>query len=146
MENATKALLIAAAVLVAILIISLGLVVYQMASETIDSVNFSGQEVTAFNDQFLQYQGENKRGSEVNALRKTILQANMKSVSEGLSAADGAKFVKLDDQTGQGCTIEKSDTSLGTKAFNTSKLYKVSITYDSATGFVDTVTVQENDA
>ena len=35
MENATKALLIAAAVLVAILIISLGLVVYNIAAETV---------------------------------------------------------------------------------------------------------------
>lgn len=144
MENATKALLIAAAVLVAILIISLGLVVYQMASETIDSVNFSGQEVTAFNDQFMQYQGENRRGSEVNALRKTILQANMKSRSEGLDPVDGAKFVKLDDQTGQNCTIEKAATSLGTGSFNTSKLYKVSITYDSETGFVSEVKVEDN--
>ena len=45
MENATKALLIAAAVLVAILIISLGLVVYNMAAETIGSVNLSQQEI-----------------------------------------------------------------------------------------------------
>ena len=72
MENATKALLIAAAVLVAILIISLGLVVYNMASETINSVNFSGQEVTAFNDQFTHYQGKNVRGSEINAMLKTV--------------------------------------------------------------------------
>ena len=35
MENATKALLIAAAVLVAILIISLGLVVYNMACQVL---------------------------------------------------------------------------------------------------------------
>ena len=41
MENATKALLIAAAILVAILIISLGLVVYNMAAETVQNVNMS---------------------------------------------------------------------------------------------------------
>ena len=35
MENATKALLIAAAVLIAILIISLGIVVYNKASEAV---------------------------------------------------------------------------------------------------------------
>ena len=95
MENATKALLIAAAVLVAILVISLGLVVYNMASETIDSVNFSGQEVQAFNDKFEQYRGENIRGSEVNALLKTALNANMQSKSEGLNPEDGNKFVTV---------------------------------------------------
>ena len=51
MENATKALLIAAAVLIAILIISLGIVIYNQASETVKSVNMSSQEVQAFNDQ-----------------------------------------------------------------------------------------------
>lgn len=64
MENATKALLIAAAVLVAILIISLGLVVYNMAAETVKgSANLSQQEMQTFNEQFTQYQGDNVRGS-----------------------------------------------------------------------------------
>ena len=39
MENATKALLIAAAVLIAILIISLGLVVYNSSAETVKQAN-----------------------------------------------------------------------------------------------------------
>ena len=38
MENATKALLIAAAVLIAILIISLGLVVYNSSAETVKGI------------------------------------------------------------------------------------------------------------
>ena len=51
MENATKALLIAAAVLVAILIISLGLVVYNMAAETVNnSANLSEYEIQSFNE------------------------------------------------------------------------------------------------
>ena len=51
MENATKALLIAAAVLVAILIISLGLVVYNMAAESVNNnSSLSAQEIQAFND------------------------------------------------------------------------------------------------
>ena len=53
MENATKALLIAAAVLVAILIISLGLVVYNMASETVDNAgNLDEYQIQQFNEKF----------------------------------------------------------------------------------------------
>lgn len=141
MENATKALLIAAAVLVAILIISLGLVVYNMASETINSVNFSGQEVTAFNDQFIQYQGENVRGSEINAMLKTVLSSNMKSRSEGLDPADEAKFVSV---TGlDGGTLTRDATASGAISADTSKLYTVTINYDEDTGFVTQIDVAE---
>lgn len=141
MENATKALLIAAAVLVAILIISLGLVVYNMASETINSVNFSGQEVTAFNDQFTQYQGTNIRGSEINALLKTVLSNNMKSRSEGLDPKDEAKFVSVTGDIGG--TLTKDATSSGTLSADTSKLYEVTINYNEDTGFVDEIEVEE---
>lgn len=138
MENATKALLIAAAVLVAILIISLGLVVYNMASETIDSVNFSGQEVTAFNDKFVQYQGSDIRGSEVNAMLKTVLNSNMQSRAEGLEAKAAApKFVKV---TGA-VTLSETATSLGKAEADTSKLYTIDVKHDATTGFVNELAV-----
>ena len=144
MENATKALLIAAAVLVAILIISLGLVVYNMAAETIESVNFSGQEVTAFNDKFLQYQGTKVRGSEVNALVQTVLSSNMQSRSEGLDPADKAKFVAL-TLPKPATSLKATDTSLKAGCqVNTSKLYDVAITMNATTGFVETIKVTES--
>lgn len=141
MENATKALLIAAAVLVAILVISLGLVVYNMASETIDSVNFSGQEVTAFNDKFEQYRGENVRGSEVNALLKTALNANMQSKSEGLDPNDGNKFVTVNLDGSE--VLTPASTGLGTTKANSSKLYTVEILYNEDTGFAETINAAE---
>ena len=141
MENATKALLIAAAVLVAILIISLGLVVYNMASKTIGSVNFSGQEVTAFNDQFEQYRGSNKRGSQVNAMLQTVLSSNMKSRSEGLDPADGAKFVSV---TGLAAgDLDATATTLGLIEADTSKLYTVAVNYNADTGFAEEIVVTE---
>lgn len=141
MENATKALLIAAAVLIAILIISLGIVVYNMASETIGSVNFSDQEITAFNDKFTQYEGEHVRGSEVNAMLKTVLDSNMKASAEGLDT-DGnhPKYVEVEAGTG-GVSLAISDTSLGVNKADTSKLYTVEVNRNSTTGFVDKITV-----
>ncbi len=147
MENATKALLIAAAVLIAVLIISLGIVVYRMASETIDSVNFSGQEITAFNDQFTQYQGQHRRGSEVNAMLNTVLASNMKSSSEGLtistdSSKPSPKFI--DVKKGETVILAKNATTLApTSMANTSKLYTVQVSMNATTGFVDTITITE---
>lgn len=137
MENATKALLIAAAVLVAILIISLGLIVYNMASETIDSVNFSGQEVTAFNDKFEQYRGENKRGSEVNAMLKTALNSNLESIAAGLDPNDGAKFVTVN--LNGTAVLQPTSAGLGTAKANTALLYTVEIQYDTTTGFANVI-------
>ena len=151
MENATKALLIAAAVLVAILIISLGLVVYNMASETINSVNFSGQEVTAFNDQFKQYEGDNVRGSEINAMLNTVLSANMKSRSEGLTATKGLKFVEVNATaatsatgTSKMGTLKHDATSLNGMEASSAKLYKVVLSYNADSGFVETITVTDS--
>ena len=78
MENATKALLIAAAVLIAILIISLGLVIYNRASETVNSAgDLSEYEVQQHNEKFTKYEGLNLSGSEVNAMINTVHNYNL---------------------------------------------------------------------
>ena len=147
MENATKALLIAAGVLIVVLIISLAIAVYRIGSGAMDSVNFSGQEITAFNDQFTQYQGQHRRGSEVNAMLNTVLSSNMKSKSEGLTVATDSskpspKFV--DVKKGETVILAKSATTLApTSMANTSKLYTVQVSMNATTGFVDTITITE---
>lgn len=144
MENATKALLIAAAVLVAILIISLGLVVYNMASETIDSVNMSGQEITAFNDKFEQYEGSRVRGSEVNAMLRTVLNSNLQAMAEStddtLTVGGGAVEVTGDVELEASATSLTDDNGEVVEA-DTSRLYSVAIGHNSSTGLVDTITV-----
>lgn len=142
MENATKALLIAAAVLVAILIIGLGLTVYNMASETMDSVNMSGQEITAFNDEFQQYNGTSKRGSEVNAMLKTVLNNNLKQVAEGQTANENTpKFVKVTDGNSCSVSLAVDATSITGKA-NTSKLYDIEVKASTTTGLVNEIVVK----
>lgn len=69
MENASKALLIAGAILLSILIIAIGMSIYNSASSTInDSVGaMSTQEKDAFNNQFTSYENA-QTGSKVKAL------------------------------------------------------------------------------
>ena len=74
MENASKALLIAGAILLCILIIAIGMFIYNSASSTItDSItSLSTQEVEAFNNQFISYEGV-QTGSNVKALMGRLI-------------------------------------------------------------------------
>ena len=69
MENASKALIIAGAILLSILIIAIGIYVYNQANSTIQSSmsSMNTQEREAFNNQFTTYQGI-QTGSQVKAL------------------------------------------------------------------------------
>ncbi|MEE0866462.1 MAG: hypothetical protein U0L98_06695 [Clostridia bacterium] len=83
MENASKALIIAGAILLAILIISLGILIFSQAQDTVGTVNMSEQEIMAFNNKFITYQGNNKRGTEVNALLKLVNANNQAANDSG---------------------------------------------------------------
>lgn len=74
MENASKALLIAGAILLCILIIAIGMFIYNSASSTItDSLtSMSTQEIDAFNNQFTGYEGA-QTGSNVKALMGRLI-------------------------------------------------------------------------
>ena len=69
MENASKALLIAGAILLSILIIAIGMYIFTSAKKTIteSTSSMSTQEIKAFNDQFTEYEGA-QAGSNVKAL------------------------------------------------------------------------------
>lgn len=74
MENASKALLIAGAILLCILIIAIGMYIYNSAQSTItESMNsMSTQEIEAFNNQFAGYEGA-QSGSNVKALMGRLI-------------------------------------------------------------------------
>lgn len=140
MENATKALLIAAAVLVAILIISLGLVVYNMASETIDGAgDLSEYQIEQFNEKFTKYEGDNKSGSDVNAMLKTVFNHNQAQEDESTQVTVG----KSDSADATNDTIKKSMTSSPEKV-STGKRYTVECKYDSNSKLITHIKLTEN--
>lgn len=81
MENASKALIIAGAILISILIIALGVFVFNQAKGVMGNVNMESQGIETFNEQFLQYQGK-QSGSNAIALLKKI-DAYNKTVNDG---------------------------------------------------------------
>ena len=77
MENATKALLIAAAILIAIVLISLGVYVLGQGTTMVkDNSDMDGVEISTYNTKFEAYFGSNISGSKVKQLINTVNQHN----------------------------------------------------------------------
>ena len=84
MENASKALIIAGAVIIAIVIVSLSYTVFKKWSDTgMKMSDMSQQEIEAFNSKITPYLGQNVSGSQVNALLTYCLSVNMAAKNSG---------------------------------------------------------------
>ena len=81
MENASKALIIAGSVLIAILLISLGLIIFKSTSGVTGQTQDLGKTlaVQQFNSQFLKYCGDSVKGSQVRTLCDVIIAHNANS-------------------------------------------------------------------
>jgi len=81
MENASKALLIAGSILIVILLIGVGMMIFN----SIGSVTSAGQDsmdktaIQAFNQDFLAYEGSNKTAAEIKSLWRMIQANNINS-------------------------------------------------------------------
>ncbi len=147
MENASKALIIAGAILLSILIISLGIMIYQQASGVVDSNAMDEVAVNSFNQKFTQYEGENVRGSNVNALINTIIQNNLTNSND----ASKQIIITTDESIVEGTSWSGEpygEKQTGTKAQTTKKgsamtgkSYKVKFHADPKSGYVDEVTI-----
>ena len=135
MENATKALLIAAAVLVAILSISFGLVIYNKSTTATDSADLTATQIQAQNEKFAKYEGENQRGSVVNALLETALTNNTTATSDG---------AKVNVYMGSGTSsllLGTTSTSISSKA-DTSKLYNIKCSRNKS-GVINQINIEQ---
>lgn len=105
MENASKALIIAGAILLSILIIGLGMFIYQKAAGAMEGININSQEVQSYNSAFSNYEGT-QSGSAVRALCDAVRShnnANQNDVSLqiGITYGSNGKEQSVDnlDQT-----------------------------------------------
>ena len=89
MENASKALIIAGAILLAILLISLGIMIYNQAQEVVTGSGMDEAAKTAFNSKFLKYEGKQK-GTMVKALIQEVLANNTSENAQAKVKLKGA--------------------------------------------------------
>lgn len=134
MENASKALIIAGSILIAIMIISLGIYIFkQYSSFAKENADLSEQEISAFNSKITSYLGEGISGSQVNALLQYCLANNM-------SAQQSGETYKCIEVTQNG-NILVEGTSDKYKKVETGKFYTVEGTSDD-NGLINSITVQ----
>ena len=87
MENASKALILAGSILIAIIIISLGIVVFRNMSAPVQrESSLTEQQISAFNSKISPYLGESVSGSQVNALMQLVRTINTKAENENDTA------------------------------------------------------------
>lgn len=89
MENASKALLIAGAILIAILLIAIGMMVFNSASGVIDTASsgMSDHEKTLHNKKFTIYEGKQK-GSVVKDLVEVVKTHNANTDNTPVTIVD----------------------------------------------------------
>ncbi len=139
MENASKALIIAGAILISIIIISLGVMIVGNVIETIQqSSSVSEQERDAYNQPFLAYEGT-RSGTQVRALCEKVRSHNQDYPD------DVSRHIKLVYQDSGSLTLP---TTVSTEAVTTQAIsdvkakiktgntYTVSLSYDSNSGYV----------
>ena len=113
MENASKALIIAGAILLSILIISLGIMIFNQASGVVNNNAMTEVEVSTFNEKFTQYLGDKVRGANVKALLNAIKANNMSTddTSKQISLDTSGDIASLDatPETGSTYMVEVAD-------------------------------------
>ena len=115
MENATKALLIAAAILIAIVLISLGVYVLNQGTTMVkDNSDMSDVEISTYNTKFEAYFGSNVSGSKVKQLVNSVNQhnkANKDDTSRQITlSGDGVTFSGSAEDGNFKATIGTGDT------------------------------------
>ena len=77
MENASKALIIAGAILISIMIIGLGVAIYSQAKSNASKANLNSEVAQAQNEKFTTYFGSKVSSSEVKSLMSAVRTNNI---------------------------------------------------------------------
>ena len=160
MENASKALIIAGAILISILLIAISMYIYNSAQGTIQNAGdkMSEQEKSVYNSAVSSYIGTNKKGVDVRSMIDAIIASNNNNVGQA------GKFIQITctdwDDGGdeynsrqgklEGGTDENTEENLDTEAeemsalksfVNMGKRYDIVASY--ASGLIIEVEVQQ---
>ena len=148
MENASKALLIAGAILITLLVISLGVLIFNTFGGTAkEMANLDDQEINSFNMKIKPYLGNNVSGSQVRALIQLARSIDQNSINNSDSYRRVSIYYK--DKSGTSHTLVKltaSDTVTsgdGISPVESNKFYSVRAQY-SSDGFITTINITQN--
>ncbi len=144
MENASKALLIAGAILIVIVLISIGMVIVQSSQGIVDEAGqmTTDQETSTFNNRFRTYQGTQK-GATVQSLLSAVSANNADNKSNGRKIKVIIKDDKVEaDGKDTGITDSKILTTISAD-IQTSARYKVTMSGTNGDGYIEEITIEK---
>ena len=153
MENASKALIIAGAILLSILIIAIGMYIYNSSTNSIYSAadQISSQEQQSFNSQWESYE-ESQPGSSVRTMIAKLISNAKVNAEEQSKLPDLAIFPTKASSNGDGYIVKSNVDKTNIKGFNAARSkietkhnYFVELHYSAATGLVDMIVVHYNE-
>ncbi len=130
MENASKALIIAGAILLAILLISLGIMIFNVAQDTVSNSGMSQAEISAFNTKFTKYEGTIK-GSVVRSMIQEVIASNS---DENNESAGRLIAIEIDG---------KNVDPISSSSIKNTKSYDVSVS-EYQKGCASKITIKEH--
>ena len=134
MENASKALIIAGAILLSILIIGLGVFIYNQAKNAIGPVGMDQLAIQQFNATFEGYEGT-KSGSQVKQLIKTVISSNF------TNADDDSMKIKINEvYPADNIYIPGSDP---VEKIGSGKMYSVTFTRSNKNGIITAISISD---
>ena len=146
MENASKALIMAGAILIAIMIVSLGIMIFSnMSNSAKNASNLDEQVISNFNSRITPYVGKKINGSQVNALIQLVISINNSAINNGnLDRTVSISYKSVDDEdvtiSVQNKQLTGNDKSKKVKT-GSGIYYNVSASYGD-NGLINTIKVQ----
>ena len=151
MENASKALIIAGAILIAILLITIGIVLVNSGKDITETgaTQVASQNIQAFNSQFTQYEGTIK-GSQVKSLIEQVRANNVNDKAHQVYVFLDSNIVDTEHQARLE-DISLSQVILNSKKYNVEFFYSknqsedirilLSLYADCSVGMADAVEI-----
>lgn len=146
MENASKALIIAGAILISIVLVSVGVIVVNSLNPNDAVATMTEQEIKAFNAKFESSTGTNKSGTVVRTLISTIITNN------STYSNDTSKQIKviLDNTVSNGVSTGNDGVADSTNLTSikngiaTGTRYDVTPAYDQDSGLMKSITIKKH--
>ncbi len=138
MENASKALIIIASVLVAIMIVALGVTIFTKAQNSADTSSLDQTEINMFNSKFERYAG-NQNGSQVKSLISYAI-SNASTNSKDPAKLPQITFEGNEDKIEEAENTEKFGEIR--KNIISTHTYWVELSYATDTGLVNLITIK----
>ena len=141
MENASKALIIAGAILLSISIIAIGMAVFRNAQSAMEGAGLTTEQITTYNSKFETYQGT-KNGSVARELCDAVRNHNLSNTD------DESKHIKI--VITENAPTEVSDKLIDATEINnikknikSGKTYKIDFGYNAKSGLIVGVSIVE---